>query len=234
MSVNFLNNSAIMVGLDDHIFYASAPPPIFQIPFPHYFYLVGAPFGWVPATFWNRTGKVTADAEKMIDVDFSLLLVPHMPLPPLPPGIHQVPNYAEIFATSGSEASLGIGNVTGEGDPLAACFVASLALNLNCSTEGDHPTGNVFCTCSVQTTPTWLDYALGAFKWFVVGFLGEFLGNLGGPGLGEIFGKVPGKVGKLIAMIPEAVWQFIVKQAVINAMEQVAVLVRYIARKLGY
>lgn len=223
MSVNFLNNSAIMFGGDLHEFYQTLPGPPYQMYYPLFLYLVGAPFAFWPATFWNRTSKVTADAEKMIDVDFSLLLVPHMWVPPLLPGFLQFPKHAEIIATSGSEVSLGIGSVTGEGDPLAACFAACIARNLNCWTSGDHPSGHVICICSVKTKPSLLDYALGILKWIAVGFLGELAG-----------GKLGGALGRKIARIPQSVWEFLVKQAVINAIEQVAELIRYIARKFGY
>lgn len=221
MSSNFLNNSAVMAGLDMHIFMNVAPPPPLNVPIPMA-YFVGLPFYWPPATFWNRTGKVTADTWKMIDVDFSLLLVPHTALGGVP-GPAQPVNLLKIVATSGSEASLGIGSVEGEGDPLAACIAGPVALNFNCWEFGDQPSGVVLCVCSVKTTPSLLDYLLAGLKWLAVGFLGDFLGGL--------LGK---KLAKLIRKIPEAVWEFVVKQIVVNTIEQVAELVRWVARKLGY
>ena len=221
MSSNFLNNSAIMAGIDIHLFYNVGPPPVTGTPIPVFPYFVGLPFYWPPATFWNRTGTITADTWKMIDVDFSLLLVPHTPIGGVP-GPAQAVNILTIVLTSGSEASLGIGSVEGEGDPLAACIAGPVGLNLNCWQFGDHPSGAVLCVCSVKTSPTALDYALGLHKWLAVGLLGEW---------GGVLGK---RLAKYIRKIPKAVWEFIFKQLVVNTIEQVAELIRYVARKLGY
>lgn len=222
MSVNFYHNFAIMAGIDFHMFFNVGPPPPTGTPIPLFPYWVALPFCWPPATFWNRTGKVTADTHYMIDQDFSLLLVPHTNVGGVP-GPAQAVKVLEITATSGSEVFMGIGSVTGEGDPLGACLAACVGLNLNCWESGDHPTAPVLCVCSVKTTPSLLDYGLAVLKWISVGFLGEFLGKLGGKAL-----------AKLVKKIPKAVWEFIVKQVVVNTIEYVAQAIRAIARALGY
>jgi len=222
MPSNFLNNSAVMMGVDFQMFFNVGPPPPTGTPIPMFPYFVGLPFYWPPATFWNRTGKVTADTWKMIDVDFSLLLIPHTPMGGVP-GPAQAVNILKIVATSGSEASMGIGSVTGEGDPLAACLAGPVGINFNCWEFGDQPSGVVICVCSVQTTPSGMDWAMAALKWFAVGFLGEFMG--------KFLGK---KLAKLLKKIPEAIWETVVKQIVINLVEQIAVQIRKIARALGH
>jgi hypothetical protein len=229
MSVNFFNNACVMAGIDCQMYFLLGPPPPTGTPDPMFPYFVGLPFWWPPATFWNRTGKVTADSFQMIDVDFSLLLIPHTPFP-APPGPGQTLNYLSVVGASGSEAMLGIGSVTGEGDPLAACLYGVMGLNLNCWEFGDQPTGAVLSACSVKTTPSTLDYALAGLKWFAVGFLGDYLGKL----LGKKLGRVVAKLAKILEKIPEAVWEVLIKQIVVNLMEQVAVLVRWTMRKLGY
>jgi hypothetical protein len=229
MSVNFFNNACVMAGVEMHEFVHLAPTPKGEVEIPLFPYFVGLPFWWPIATFWNRTGKVTADTFQMMNVSFSLLFVIHINLGGVP-GPGQPYNLFKIVGTSGSEASLGIGSVTGEGEPLAACLAGPVGLNLNCWKVGDQPTGVVFSPCSVKTTPTALDYALAGLKWLSVGFLGEYVGKL----VGKKLGQVMVKLAKILAKIPEAIWDFVIKQIVVNLIEKVAVLVRWTMRKLGY
>ncbi|MRG93030.1 hypothetical protein [Polyangium spumosum] len=211
MSVNFYNNSAIMVGIDVHDFYPF--PGVVEdqkVPWP---YAVGAPFFWPAANFWHRTGTITADGWQMIHDEFSLFLVPHVHLF-AEMGLLQVPQYAKILGPSGSEPMLAIGSVTGQGNPLAACMFGALGLNFNCWEKGDQPTGYVLSVTSVKTSPTLADLASGAVKWVSLGFLA--------PRLGEIVGARLGGIGGPLESIPISIIEFITEQIVKKLMEPVA------------
>jgi hypothetical protein len=154
MSVNFYNNRAWMVGVDLHDYYVPGPGPGIPVPWG---YVVFAPMWWPPATFWKRTGTVTADGWKMIQGGFQLRLVPHIPaLPPPPHPLSQAINLALIILLSKSTATMTVHSVTGEGKALATCVYGAFGLNANC---GKQLVGPVIDPSTVRTSPSLGDYA---------------------------------------------------------------------------
>jgi hypothetical protein len=153
MSVNFYDNSGVMVGVDFHVFYQLAPPVMAGVPVPSA-HAVAAPFLWPPATFGKRTGKVKSDGWKMIQAEFTLFLVPHVPAHlPSDWGGLESGQLTVVIATSNSKAKMKVHGVTGQGAPLATCLAGPVGLNFNCKGAG-----GVLDINSVKTKPTWGDY----------------------------------------------------------------------------
>jgi hypothetical protein len=190
VSVNFYDNSAIMVGFDTHLFMAGPKPD--GVPTP-WIYIAAAPFLQPPATFHKRTGQVRSDGWQMIQQNFDLYLVVHVPAPGLPPAPTQGLNWARIILMASSKAKMVVHSVSGQGAPLATCLAAGAGLNLNCAEPASLPVGAVLCVNSVKTSPTLGDYlgaALGAMVDAALGFaLKKTLKFTGITGVGDAIVK---------------------------------------------
>jgi hypothetical protein len=113
MSVCFYHNAGKMLGADVH---KGFPMLVFTEA-----YLI-----W-PGTWDKNTDSVSADSLKMIQHDYDLWLIPH-----IPPGPEAVPDAMEATATASSKPFMSKQSVSGEGAPLACCVKWSFGLNSNC------------------------------------------------------------------------------------------------------
>lgn len=192
MTVNFLNTSALMVGVDAHAYYPAVPPGKEVPAWPH---LVGMKFSG-PSMFWNLTKKSTSEANAMVQDGWSLVTVPHIPYP-APPGPEELVEYLMLIITSGSEPILAIGSVTGEGTALTVCVYGCVGWNLNCGPfESDMVTGAVICVNSVQTTPTLSDVVGAAIKVLAASILAPLVGYYAGKSFDRL--GLGGKIAKPI------------------------------------
>jgi hypothetical protein len=190
MSVNFYDQSGVMVGVDFHRYFKVVPIPVVgvlgapQECFPHF---VTVPFLW-PSSFTPKlTDRVRSDGWKMVQGGFDLYLVPHVPLAK-DWGILEVFQIADVIASSSSKAAMTVHSVTGQGAPLATCLNHFLGSNGNCNdwpTSMSCPNTNVVLNFnSVKTTPT-----LGDYLAYVIGTL-----------LGAVQGYLMGKLYKLLKL----------------------------------
>ena len=172
MSVNFLNTNAYMIGIDAHTFCPAVPPGA-QIPaWPH---IVGMKFSG-PSIYTSLTTKTKSETHAMVKEGWSLVAVPHIPLP-APPGPKELQEYLILVVTSGSEPVLAIGSVTGEGVSLTVCVSGCVGWNLNCGPfESDMITGAVLCFSTVQTTPTLSDFVGAAIKTVATSIVAPIVG----------------------------------------------------------
>jgi hypothetical protein len=217
MTVNFLDKSAFMAGLDLHT-YCPAVPPGAEIP--AWPYLVGARFSAL-STWWKLTEKSTSQSNPMVRDGWSLRLVPHVPVP-APPGPKQALEYLGIVVTSGSEPLLTVASVTGEGSPLAVCLDGCAAWNMNCGPfESDMLTGFVLCFNSVKTTPSLSD---------VVGAIAKGIaGTIVAPLVGYIVGKKFDGLGIVVKEIEKPLSKYFKK-----AYDKIAKpLVEFLARQIA-
>ncbi len=158
MSSNFLDASGIMAGADIHFWITIAPPAIpVPVPAPH---IVADSFYGIQR-YWRVVWSVTSDACPMLQSNWCLLVVPHIPIPEGPPHPTEVANIATVILTSSSSPQLTVHSVTGEGSALYCCVVFAINWNLNCGIPS-WLTGWVLNFNSVKTSPTLGDYLSAA------------------------------------------------------------------------
>ncbi len=174
MSANFFDNSGVMGGVDLHDFYLLTPTPVIgplgvppQKYWPH---AVAAPHFW--KSNGKRTARVKSDNWKMIQLEFSMTFVPHVPFASLANyGAVEYAYLPIVIAKSSSTATMGVASVTGEGAELATCLLGPIGWNNNCS---DAPSilSQVLNLNTVKTSPTLFDY----LRWLLTMVLKNVLG----------------------------------------------------------
>lgn len=164
MSVNFYNTSGSMFGFDLHKYVWLGCPPKGELPVPHY---VGLMFVWpayIPPS--KRENRVTMDGWSSLKKGIDFCLVPHIPIPVLPPDPREVGQLASVIMGSSSKAWMSVHKVRISGDPAASCLFEWLGTNQNCDDVCDNIKNNLVLNFnSVKTEPTLGDYlgsALGA------------------------------------------------------------------------
>lgn len=158
MSSNFLDASGLMAGADIHTWYTIAPSALpAPVPSPH---IVADSFYGIQR-YWRVVWSVTSDACPMLQSNWCLLVVPHIPIPAGPPHPAEVPNYLTIVATSSSSPQLSVHSVTGKGAALYCCVIFCISRNLNCGVPA-WLTGSVLNLNTVKTTPSLGDYLAAA------------------------------------------------------------------------
>jgi len=220
MSANFYNMSAVMAGVDLHM-YVSVGLGGVPVPLPLSPHAVAAPFAWF-ATLHKATKSVRADGHPMVQLGYDIYFVPHLPMTLAPPHPAFEPlTLAACIAESGSEARMAVHSVTGLGEPLATCLMGFFGLNVNCwDPIPSAPTGAVVCIGSVKTSPSLGDYAGAVVGYFVdAGF--DFVAELGGPIVAQIWRRFPDLVKAVfgVDMDPADFAQRKVQQAVDAAMK---------------
>jgi hypothetical protein len=192
MSVNFYDDTGVMLAIDFHAY----PTGGVTAPLPH---LVSAPMSRIMATSWKRTSTVTSRTFPMIQKGHDLLFFEHLPLvPPAgnPPGI--AADAVAIRLGASSKANFAVHKVTGEGEPLATCVDGSTGLNSNCTSPA-LPIGYVFQLNSVVTQPTLGDYV----AWVAQLAVSDLISRTSSPGWSG-GNPLPTRIGKVLTkLLPE-------------------------------
>jgi hypothetical protein len=154
MTACFYDKRGGMVGIDNHLFLERGPGPlaVIGIPRPSSVHIVWAANWWASNDKYAAT--VTSDGNLMVQGDFQIQWVPHVPIDAAKGALLEIGMLAAIIANSESKPFLTKFNVHGNGAPLACCLAWFVGLNLNCEGYGALLNPN-----SVVTTPTLGDFA---------------------------------------------------------------------------
>jgi hypothetical protein len=169
MSSNFLDTSGLMTGGDVHTGFG-APMP----------YGVGSTH-FLVSRFWRIAGSVKTDNWKVLQSNWAMLTVLHIP------PVLVTPELPVIVITSSSAPQLSAHSVTAQGQAMLTAIVGAFGLNLDCGTVPT-PTGIDLNINSVVTTPSPGDYAAAIVSASLSALYGTmtsaFTGGLGGFGDG--------------------------------------------------
>lgn len=156
MSCNFHNlTGSHQGGVDPHTYYPLGAPPIIVPYAAQVFYFV-----FQPATVWKKAVRTTAEAWPMLQQGYDFYFILHIPIPAPPPDpAKQTEQTASVIMNSGSKLWMAVSSVTSGGTPLACCLKWMLSNNQNCADPMDAHANFVINLNSVQTSPTWGDYA---------------------------------------------------------------------------
>lgn len=158
MSSNFLDKTGICFGGDWHIYYAAGAGPA-PVPKPLSAHIVFCAH-FSASRAWRIAHSVTTDGSAVLQNNWAMLLVPHIPAPPPGPPhpAAEGANLAAIILASSSSPQLSAHSVTGQGQALLTSIVACVGANLDCS-DLPAPGGMLDINLNtVKTTPTLGDY----------------------------------------------------------------------------
>ncbi len=193
MSSCFYDMGGGMVGVDKHIYWKwvkGAGWPGWAVGMPEEKrHVVGSMHDWNHND--KHTTNVTSESRLMLNKDFSIKYIPHIPLTTDLPSVLGVAWLAGVIVRSKSEPIMYMPSVTGNGTELACCVYEMVGANKNCGGYGVVINPN-----TVVTSPSLADFAqvlLGmlydkALDWLVDGIIGLVFPPLEFP--------VPGEDGK--------------------------------------
>jgi hypothetical protein len=182
MSANFLDISGFFGGVDVHLFYPPVGPPVPNAHGVAQLHLIGRP--------WRVVPNVSTGHCPVLQNNWSMLMVPHYPLPlPQNPAL-EMAALALILVTSSSAPQMSAHSVTAGGEALLTAIFMAVGANSDCGIV-PVPTNVDFNFNTVKTSPSAGDYASG-----VAGFLLNGLYNAATafPNLGN-----PASIGIAIA-----------------------------------
>jgi hypothetical protein len=161
MSANFLDKSGLCFGADNHMYFAAGPLPV---PTPRTIHAVFYAH-CLGSKRWRIAHTVTSDGWKMLQSNWAMLVIPHIPrfLPPPHPAAEGV-NLTAIVLAGTSTPLMSVHSVTGCGQALCTSIASCVGFNIDC---GDQPfPGGMldFNLNTVETSPTIGDYLAALFS----------------------------------------------------------------------
>ncbi len=176
MSANFLTTSGSCMGLDGHTYFAAGGPVPIPVPLvPH---LVVAGHGG-PSRTWRIAKTVTTDGMPVLQGNWAMMLVAHIPNPPAAPHPIEPINLLAIILGGSATPQLTAHSVVVEGGALLTAISGAFGMNLDCADFPAHSEDVNVNT--VMTTPTHGDYVAAvlstALSWFYA-WLGAQAGGL--------------------------------------------------------
>jgi hypothetical protein len=179
MSANFLNLWGSFMGIDQHTFIMLVPSPA-PIPAPIPLQPHGVAHNHLDVSRrWRIATTVTMSKSPVLQNNWAMLGVMHIPLAPLVPHPTEAPWLAVIILGSSSTPQLSAHKVTGQGQALLTEIAGSKGVNLDC-TDGFTMAPDVNLN-SVVTQPTLGDYIAAALSAVGNYWLGKFYGMGGLP-----------------------------------------------------
>jgi hypothetical protein len=153
MSANFLDTSGNCAGLDLHLYFGAGGPAPIPVPLtPH---MIFCPHKWKTRD-WRIATTVTTRGNPVLQSNWAMLLVIHVPSFPMPPHPIEAVQIAGIIAAGSAAPQLTAHKVTAQGGPLCTEISGSSGLNLDCSDLISF--SDDFNENTVMTQPTAGDY----------------------------------------------------------------------------
>lgn len=168
MSANFLDISGLFVGADLHLYFPG-PAPAPPVPNLH---VVGSLHILPQNRPWRMVGSVTSGHCWMLQSNWAMLIIPHVPIPIPPFPVAEGPNLACVIITASSAPQLSAHSVTGKGEALLTALVGPMGLNTDCGIQF-LPTGVDVNLNSVKTSPSLGDYYAASVSMALNGFYNQ-------------------------------------------------------------
>jgi len=195
VSVSFYNASGNMAGIDIHKYVANIEGAPVTVPMPH---IVGIQF-FHPLVV-KKVTSVTTDGFSTFQGGADFYLVPHLPIPLLPPHGNEALELVGVQLGSGSKAWMSVRGVTVGGGRAATCVQSSFGSNQNCAFPMDAKDNLVVNFNSVTTEPTPGDRLSSA--------LASLVDSLIGMGVNAGIGRLGKKHGSaIIELLMSNVWR---------------------------
>jgi hypothetical protein len=161
MSANFLDKSGLCFGADNHMYFGAGPVPV-PVPKTKHAVLYAHCLG---SKRWRIAHTVTSDGWKMLQSNWAMLVIPHIPRfqPPPHPAAEGV-NLTAIILAGTSTPLMSAHSVTGGGQALCTAVAYCAGINIDC---GDPPFPGAmmdFNLNTVETSPTLGDYLAALFS----------------------------------------------------------------------
>jgi hypothetical protein len=177
LSSNFLDISGHFAGVDLHVYYTPAGVPVPNVHVVEQLHLLGRP--------WRIVLSVTTGHCPVLQSNWAMLVVPHVPIPIPPHPVAEGVNLATIILTASSAPQLSAHSVTGKGEALLTAIVSAFGANSDCGIQ-IAPTNVDVNLNSVKTTPSMGDYYAAATGMLLNGLYNAATGVLNIPNPGSI------------------------------------------------